>query len=152
MDRVIEGGHEPRRFAADLLDRLRDLIVLAAVPDAGETGLLDAPADRVERMRNQAAEFGQARLTRAAEVINAGLVEMRGATSPRLLLELMCAQVLLPAAATGERAMMARLEALEHKLAAAAGPPAAGHAQPDAGHARARRWWRPAGGRFTAGR
>ena len=88
VDRVIEGGHEPRRFAADLLDRLRDLIVLAAVPDAGETGLLDAPADRVERMRNQAAEFGQARLARAAEVINAGLVEMRGATSPRLLLEL----------------------------------------------------------------
>ena len=94
------GGHEPRRFAADLLDRLRDLIVLGAVPDAGETGLIDAPADRIERMRNQAAEFGQARLTRAAEVINAGLVEMRGATSPRLLLELMCAQVLLPAAAT----------------------------------------------------
>jgi DNA polymerase III subunit gamma/tau len=121
VDRVIEGGHEPRRFAADLLDRLRDLIVLAAVPDAGETGLLDAPADRLERMRNQAGEFGQARLTRAAEVINAGLVEMRGATSPRLLLELMCAQVLLPAAATGERAMMARLEALEHKLATGAG-------------------------------
>ena len=117
VDRVIEGGHEPRRFAADLLDRLRDLIVLAAVPDAGETGLLDIPADRLDRMRNQAGEFGQARLTRAAEVINAGLVEMRGATSPRLLLELLCAQVLLPAAATGERAVMARLEALEHKLA-----------------------------------
>ena len=73
-------------------------------------------------MRDQAAEFGQAELTRAAEVINAGLVEMRGATSPRLLLELMCAQVLLPAAATGERAVMARLEALEHKLAAASRP------------------------------
>src|SRR6266567_1189889 len=132
IDRVIEGGHEPRRFAADLLDRLRDLIVLAAVPDAGETGLLDAPADRLERMRNQAAEFGQARLTRAAEVINAGLVEMRGATSPRLLLELMCARVLLPAAATGERAVMARLEALEHKLAGGAGTGAAGHGQPAA--------------------
>src|SRR5229473_6545540 len=113
VNRVIEGGHEPRRFAADLLDRLRDLIVLAAVPDAGETGLLDAPADRLERMRNQAAEFGQARLTRAAEVINAGLVEMRGATSPRLLLELMCAQVLLPAATTDEKSLLARLERLE---------------------------------------
>ena len=129
IDRVIEGGHEPRRFAADLLDRLRDLIVLGAVPDAGETGLLDAPADRIERMRNQAAEFGQARLTRAAEVINAGLVEMRGATSPRLLLELMCAQVLLPAAATGERAVMARLEAVEHKLASGSGPGTTGHDQ-----------------------
>jgi DNA polymerase III subunit gamma/tau len=132
VDRVIEGGHEPRRFAADLLDRLRDLIVLAAVPDAAETGLLDAPADRVERMRNQAAEFGQARLARAAEVINAGLVEMRGATSPRLLLELMCAQVLLPGAATGERAMMARLEALEHRLAAGTTAGAAGGGQPEA--------------------
>jgi DNA polymerase III subunit gamma/tau len=132
VDRVIEGGHEPRRFAADLLDRLRDLIVLAAVPDAAETGLLDAPADRVERMRNQAAEFGQARLARAAEVINAGLVEMRGATSPRLLLELMCAQVLLPGAATGERAMMARLEALEHRLAAGTAAGTAGGGQPEA--------------------
>ncbi|MGD0683965.1 MAG: DNA polymerase III subunit gamma and tau, partial [Streptosporangiaceae bacterium] len=117
VDRVVEGGHDPRRFAADLLDRMRDLLVLSAVPDAGETGLLDMPADRLERMREQSARFGQAQLTRAAEVINAGLVEMRGATSPRLLLELMCAQVLLPGAAAGERAMLARLEALERRLA-----------------------------------
>ncbi len=54
VDRVVEGGHDPRRFAADLLDRFRDLIVLAAVPDAGQTGLLDVPADRLERMREQA--------------------------------------------------------------------------------------------------
>ena len=97
IDRVVEAGHDPRRFAADLLDRLRDLIVLAAVPDAGHSGLLEVPADRLERMRAQADGFGQAELTRAAEVISAGLIEMRGATSPRLLLELMCAQVLLPA-------------------------------------------------------
>jgi len=136
VDRVIEGGHDPRRFAADLLDRMRDLIVLSAVPDAGETGLLDMPADRLERMREQSARFGQAQLTRAAEVINAGLVEMRGATSPRLLLELICAQVLLPGAAAGERAMLARLEAVERRLAtgaeagAAAQRPAAAAARP----------------------
>jgi DNA polymerase III subunit gamma/tau len=101
VKRVVEGGHDSRRFAADLLDRLRDLIILAAVPAAGQTGLLDVPADRLDRMRDQAAAFGQARLTRAAEAINAGLVEMRGAASPRLQLELICAQVLLPAEPAG---------------------------------------------------
>jgi DNA polymerase III subunit gamma/tau len=116
VNRVIEGGHDPRRFTADLLDRFRDLIVLAAVPDAGQTGLLDVPADRLDRMRAQAASFDQAQLARAAEAINAGLVEMRGATSPRLQLELICAQVLLPAAATGDAALLARLERLERRL------------------------------------
>jgi DNA polymerase III subunit gamma/tau len=97
IDHVVEGGHDPRRFAMDLLDRLRDLIVLAAVPDASVSGLLDIPDLQLESMAEQATRFGQARLVRAAETISNGLVEMRGATSPRLLLELMCAQVLLPA-------------------------------------------------------
>ena len=113
VNRVIEGGHEPRRFAADLLDRLRDLIVLAAVPDAAENGLLDLPPDRAELMARQAASFGQAGLARAAEIVSTGLDQMRGATSPRLLLELTCAQVLLPAAATDEKSLLARLERLE---------------------------------------
>src|SRR6266487_1610811 len=117
VDRVVQGGHDPRRFAADLLDRLRDLIILAAVPGAGQSGLLDAPADRLERMAEQAGQFGQAELTRAAEIISEGLIQMRGTTSPRLLLELMCAQVLLPAASTGERALLPRLARLEHQLA-----------------------------------
>jgi DNA polymerase-3 subunit gamma/tau len=118
VNRVIEGGHEPRRFATDLLDRLRDLIVLAAVPDAAETGLLDLPPDRAERMARQAAKFGQAGLTRAAEIISTGLDQMRGATSPRLLLELMCAQVLLPAATVDEASLLTRLERLEQGISA----------------------------------
>ena len=113
VNRVIEGGHEPRRFAADLLDRLRDLIVLAAVPDAAASGLLDLPPDRAELMARQADRFGQAGLARAAEIVSVGLDQMRGATSPRLLLELTCAQVLLPAAATDEKSLLARLERLE---------------------------------------
>ena len=113
VNRVVEGGHEPRRFAADLLDRFRDLIILAAVPHAAETGLLDLSPDRAELMAAQAGRFGQAGLTRAAEIVSAGLDQMRGATSPRLLLELMCAQVLLPAAATDEKSLLARLERLE---------------------------------------
>jgi len=126
VDRVVEAGHDPRRFAADLLDRLRDLIVLDAVPDAADTGLLDVPADRLDRMREQADRFGQARLTRAADTINAGLVEMRGATSPRLQLELICAQVLLP----GESDLLARLERLERALAAGPAGDRAGPGRP----------------------
>ena len=113
VNRVIEGGHEPRRFATDMLDRFRDLIVLASVPDAITSGLLDVPPDRAEALTAQASRSGLAALTRAAEIISAGLDQMRGATSPRLLLELMCAQVLLPAAATDERSVLARLERLE---------------------------------------
>ena len=129
VDRVVQGGHDPRRFAADLLDRLRDLIILGAVPGAGQTGLLDAPADRLEKMSDQAGRFGQAELARAAEILSDGLIQMRGTTSPRLLLELMCAQVLLPGASTGEKALAARLERLERRLdglgseGASPGPP-----------------------------
>ncbi|WP_405999888.1 DNA polymerase III subunit gamma and tau [Streptomyces sp. NBC_00829] len=113
VNTVIEGGNDPRRFVADLLERLRDLVILAAVPDAGTTGLIDAPADVVERMQAQAAVFGAAELSRAADLVNTGLTEMRGATSPRLQLELICARVLLPAAFDDERSLQARLDRLE---------------------------------------
>ncbi|MGW7061776.1 DNA polymerase III subunit gamma and tau [Streptomyces sp. NPDC054904] len=119
VDRVVEGGNDPRRFVADLLERLRDLVILAAVPDAGEKGLIDAPADVVERMQAQASVFGAAELSRAADLVNTGLTEMRGATSPRLQLELICARVLLPAAFDDERSFQARLDRLERS-----GPPA----------------------------
>jgi DNA polymerase-3 subunit gamma/tau len=120
VNRVIEGGHEPRRFATDMLDRFRDLIVLASVPDAISTGLLDVPPDRAETLKGQSERYGLASLTRAADLVATGLDQMRGATSPRLLLELMCAQVLLPAAATDERSLLARLERLEAGAAAVA--------------------------------
>ncbi|MFE7481671.1 DNA polymerase III subunit gamma and tau [Streptomyces sp. NPDC057552] len=120
VDRVIEGGNDPRRFVADLLERLRDLVILAAVPDAGEKGLIDAPADVVQRMQDQASVFGAAELSRAADLVNEGLTEMRGATSPRLQVELICARVLLPAAFDDERSMQARLDRLERGASAAA--------------------------------
>ncbi|GLF96555.1 DNA polymerase III subunit gamma and tau [Streptomyces yaizuensis] len=121
VDRVIEGGNDPRRFVTDLLERLRDLVILAAVPDAADKGLIDAPVDVLERMQAQASAFGAAELSRAADLVNAGLTEMRGATSPRLQLELICARVLLPAAFSDERSLQARLDRLE-RGAAAAGP------------------------------
>ncbi|RSM87144.1 DNA polymerase III subunit gamma and tau, partial [Streptomyces sp. WAC 01420] len=126
VDRVIEGGNDPRRFVADLLERLRDLVILAAVPDAAEKGLIDAPADVVERMQAQAGTFGPAELTRAADIVNEGLTEMRGAGSPRLQLELICARVLLPAAYGDERSVMARLDRIERGVNFSAGAGAAG--------------------------
>ncbi|MGY5069419.1 DNA polymerase III subunit gamma and tau [Streptomyces griseus] len=132
VERVIEGGNDPRRFVADLLERLRDLVILAAVPDAGEKGLIDAPADVVERMQAQASVFGAAELSRAADLVNDGLTEMRGATSPRLQVELICARVLLPAAYDDERSLQARLDRLERGASAAA---AASFAAPPVGAA-----------------
>ncbi|MFE7278086.1 DNA polymerase III subunit gamma and tau, partial [Streptomyces sp. NPDC057623] len=138
VDHVIEGGNDPRRFVADLLERLRDLVILAAVPDAVEKGLIDAPADVLERMQAQAGTFGAAELSRAADLVNEGLTEMRGANSPRLQLELICARVMLPAAYGDERSVMARLDRLERGVnfsaaATGAGLPAMGYVPgPDA--------------------
>ncbi|WP_093838417.1 DNA polymerase III subunit gamma and tau [Streptomyces aidingensis] len=125
VDRVIEGGHDPRRFVADLLERLRDLVILAAVPDAAERALIDAPQDVLERMGRQAQALGPAQLSRAADLVNTGLTEMRGATSPRLQLELICARVLLPAAYGDEGALLSRLERLERGAALGGGMPPA---------------------------
>ncbi|MFI1419694.1 DNA polymerase III subunit gamma and tau [Streptomyces sp. NPDC020731] len=126
VDRVIEGGNDPRRFVTDLLERLRDLVILAAVPDAAEKGLIDAPADVIERMQAQAGTFGAAELSRAADLVNEGLTEMRGANSPRLQLELICARVLLPAAYGDERSVMARLDRIERGVNFSAGGAGAG--------------------------
>lgn len=126
VDRVMEAGHDPRRFAVDLLERLRDLILLQAVPDATDRGLVAAPADLLDRMREQAARLGPAALTRYAELLHAGLGEMRGATAPRLLLEVVCSRMLLPAADESEAATLQRLEQLERRVAAGVVAPPGG--------------------------
>ncbi|MEU0498582.1 DNA polymerase III subunits gamma/tau [Mycobacterium sp. NPDC006124] len=116
VEALVDAGHDPRRFATDLLERFRDLIVLQAVPDAAARGVVDAPDDVVERMREQAATLGTATLTRYAEVVHAGLGEMRGATAPRLLLEVVCARLLLPSASDTEAALLQRIERLETRM------------------------------------
>ena len=113
IDRVAEAGHDSRRFAGDLLQRLRDLIILRRIPEAAERGLLDAPEDELVRMRVQAGRLGDATLSRCADIVHEGLVEMRGATSPRLLLELLVARMLLPAVDESASAVLQRLERLE---------------------------------------
>ncbi|MDT9593452.1 DNA polymerase III subunit gamma and tau [Nocardioides zeae] len=121
VDKVIETGQDPRRFTEDLLRRLRDLVIVAAVPDAPTTGLLDVSDDAGERLTSQAARFGGAELSRAADLVATGLTEMRGATSPRLLLELICARVLLPGADSTTDGVMARLDRLERRLSVPGG-------------------------------
>ena len=152
IDKVIEVGQDPRRFAEDLLRRLRDLIIVAAVPDALTSGLVDVAVDQADRLRGQATTIGPGELTRAAEVIAAGLTDMRGTTAPRLHLELMCARVLLPAADAGERGVHARLDRLERRLAMtspeAHGKPTATAAESPAGQGEGRH----PGGRDEPGR
>jgi DNA polymerase III subunit gamma/tau len=130
IDRVIETGQDPRRFAEDLLRRLRDLVIVAAVPDAPATGLIDVSVDQGERLVAQAARFGGAELSRAADLVAAGLTEMRGATAPRLLLELICARVLLPAADHGTDGLLARMDRLEKRAAISGGTPSPAVASP----------------------
>lgn len=116
VDRVVSSGHEPRRFVEDLLERLRDLIVIAASGEAAQAVLRDLPSDQLERMRTQASVLGGAELSRSADLVNTALTEMTGATSPRLHLELLVARLLLPAADDGALGLAARLDRVEREL------------------------------------
>ena len=114
IDRVIESGHDPRRFTQDLLERLRDLMIVDALQATNANSILrELPDDQLERMRLQAQNIGQASLSRAADIASEGLTQMRGATAPRLILELICGRILLPIGDNGEAGMLARIERLE---------------------------------------
>jgi len=116
IDKVIETGQDPKRFAEDLLRRLRDLVIVAAVPTAISSGLIDVAEDQGDRLQSQASALGPAELTRAADTVAAGLLEMRGATAPRLQLELICAKVLLPGADDSTQGVHARLDRIERRM------------------------------------
>ena len=134
VDHIVEGGLEPRRFATDLLERLRDIVVLTHVPTAFDTGLLNVPDGTREAMTAQAKALGAARASRAADLVSAGISELKGATAPRLQLELLCARLLLPGADDSFTGVLSRLDALECRsagLPAQAATPAAKTA-PDA--------------------
>jgi DNA polymerase-3 subunit gamma/tau len=139
VDRVIQTGHDPRRFVEDLLERFRDLIIVQAMPESAQTILRGMPADQIARLQNQAHNLGAAELSRAADVTNTALTEMTGATSPRLHLELLCARILLPSSEQTERGIAARIDRVERRLSYAGndvGAPApAGSSVPAAGGA-----------------
>jgi DNA polymerase-3 subunit gamma/tau len=114
VDRVIESGHDPRRFTQDLLERLRDLMIVDALEATNANSILrELPDDQLERMRVQAQNIGQASLSRAADIAAEGLTQMRGATAPRLILELICGRILLPIGDSSESGLLARIERLE---------------------------------------
>jgi DNA polymerase-3 subunit gamma/tau len=111
IDRMIEAGQDPKRFAQDLLERLRDLVIVGAVDDNNSQVLKDLPVDQLDRIRTQAKLIGIANLIRSADILANGLTQMRGATPPRLILELVCGQMMIP---TGDdAALAARVEKLE---------------------------------------
>jgi len=122
VDQIIATGHEPRRFVEDLLERLRDLLVIAVSGERADAVFSSMPEDQLARMRTQAGNLGFAELSRAADVVNAALSEMTGATSPRLHLELLCARLLLPTADEGTRGIAARVERLERGRGPSATP------------------------------
>jgi len=114
VDRVIESGHDPRRFASDFLERLRDLMIVDALAATSANSILrDIPEDQLERMVAQAKNLGATTLSRAADIAAEGLTQMRGATAPRLILELICGRMLLPMGDTTDSGLLARLERLE---------------------------------------
>lgn len=147
VSRVVATGQDPRRFVEDLLERLRDLIVVQAVPQNAAQILQGVPADQIERLKTQAQAFATAQLTGAASTVNEVLNSMTGATNPQLQLELLCARLLVPAGNSGGAggdltALTSRLDALERRLAAGgvgapqrggrSGNPAAGQSTPSA--------------------
>ena len=147
VSRVVATGQDPRRFVEDLLERLRDLIVVQAVPQNAAQILQGVPADQIERLKTQAQAFATAQLTGAASTVNEVLNSMTGATNPQLQLELLCARLLVPAGSSGGAggdltALASRLDALERRLAAGgagapqpggrSGNPAAGQSTPSA--------------------
>jgi DNA polymerase-3 subunit gamma/tau len=114
IDRVIESGHDPRRFTSDLLERLRDLMIVDALAATQANSILrEIPEDQLERMVTQAKNLGAATLSRAADIAAEGLTQMRGATAPRLILELICGRILLPMGDSGDSGLLARVERLE---------------------------------------
>jgi DNA polymerase-3 subunit gamma/tau len=114
VDRVIESGHDPRRFASDFLERLRDLMIVDALAATNANSILrELPDDQLERMRTQATNIGAANLSRCADIAAEGLTQMRGATAPRLILELICGRMLLPGGDNTEAGMLSRIERLE---------------------------------------
>ena len=129
VDKVIQTGQDPRRFVEDLLEHLRDLIVILSVGDEAKNVLRGIPADELEKMKTQALGFGLAELTHAAETVNTALTEMSGATSPKLHLELMCAKVLVPSSDQTEVGSLARIERLERRIGVGNAAPATATAE-----------------------
>lgn len=137
VDRVIQSGQDPRQFVEDVLERLRDLILVNAVTHDAKSVLRGVSEEQLEKMRVQGSRFGAAELTHAADVVNSALNQMSGATSPKLHLELMIGRVLVPAADQSEVGSLARIERLERRIGIATSDSVAASAAPSAAEVKA---------------
>jgi len=115
IDLLVESGHDPRRFAFDLLERLRDLVIVDALSDQAATVLRGYPQDQLTRMASQASRIGSASLNRAAALLAEGLTAMRGATPARLILELVAGKITIAQGDSSDTGMISRLERLERQ-------------------------------------
>jgi DNA polymerase-3 subunit gamma/tau len=115
IDLLVESGHDPRRFAFDLLERLRDLIIVDALTDQAATVLRGYPQDQLTRMASQASRIGSASLNRAAALLAEGLTAMRGATPARLILELVAGKITIAQGDSSDTGLISRLERLERQ-------------------------------------
>ncbi|MCD7101403.1 DNA polymerase III subunit gamma and tau [Pseudoclavibacter sp. 13-3] len=132
VDRVVQTGQDPKRFAEDVLERLRDLIVVQAAPDQAQAILRGTSQDELDVLQRQAREFGTAELSRAADIVNHTLNTMAGTTSPRMQLELMCARLLVPAADADELGALSRIDRLERRIGVQNGAASAAPSHPGA--------------------
>ena len=115
IDLLVESGHDPRRFAFDLLERLRDLVIVEALSDQASSILRGYPQDQLARMSSQASRIGSATLNRAAALVAEGLTAMRGATPPRLILELVAGKITIAQGDSSDTGLIARVERLERQ-------------------------------------
>jgi DNA polymerase-3 subunit gamma/tau len=115
IDLLVESGHDPRRFAFDLLERLRDLVIVDALTDQAGTVLRGYPQDQLKRMASQASRIGSASLNRAAALLAEGLTAMRGATPARLILELVAGKITIAQGDSSDTGVISRLERLERQ-------------------------------------
>jgi len=115
IDLLVESGHDPRRFAFDLLERLRDLVIVNALTDQAATVLRGYPQDQLTRMASQASRIGSASLNRAAALLAEGLTAMRGATPARLILELVAGKITIAQGDSSDTGLISRLERLERQ-------------------------------------
>ncbi len=115
IDLLVESGHDPRRFAFDLLERLRDLVIVDALADQAATVLRGYPQDQLTRMASQASRIGSASLNRAAALLAEGLTAMRGATPARLILELVAGKITIAQGDSSDTGLISRLERLERQ-------------------------------------
>jgi DNA polymerase-3 subunit gamma/tau len=125
IDKIIQSGQDPRQFVEDLLERLRDLILVDSIGLEAKSVLRGISDSMLTRLQEQAAKFGRAELAHAAASVSESLNTMTGATSPKLHLELMCAKILVPAANATEVGSLARIERLERRIGIGGDAPAA---------------------------